>query len=162
MFVLKGKGALCVFGAFFYAVFWYLFLVIIKMEHAFLLSLVLGGFFGVILFPVLIIIEKRNDKKYKKYEMGFSSPTFYKTTGKFDFGTNKAKYGNIYFCETGIVCICLDAKPHMSNEILLEDIKWFRFSNMDLTILTNDDKTITITMPNAQKVSDILKEKGWV
>ena len=158
---MKGKVVLPVFMGLFTAVCCYFIFVILKMEYAFLLSLVFGGSFAVILFPVLIIIEKRNNKKYRQYEESFSPPIFYKTTGKFDFGTNKAKYGNIYFCETGIVCICLDT-PHMPNEIFLEDIKWFRFDNMDLTILTIYDQTITITMPDAQKVSDILKEKGWV
>ena len=64
--------------------------------------------------PVLdedVNILKELEKKAKaaaKLEKEIVSPIFYKTNGNFNLGNGKIKNGNIYFCEAGIVCVCLE------------------------------------------------------
>ena len=102
------------------------------------------------------------DKKYEKFEKEITSPVFYKTNGNFNLGSGKAKNGNIYFCEEGIVCICLDEKPYTLDEILLQDIDHYQFDDIHLNIFTKDGRLFVVTLPDAQNVIKMVKEKDWI
>ncbi|MBR5473305.1 MAG: hypothetical protein IKU82_04890 [Clostridia bacterium] len=118
--------------------------------------------FGNVLFAFFLIYEKIMNKRYAKFEKVITSPVFYKTNGNFNLGNGKIKNGNIYFCEAGIVCVCLEEKPYTLDEISLEDIEYYQFDNIHLNIFSKDGRLFIITIPDAKKVIDILKEKDWI
>lgn len=145
------------FGGLGFFVFYYL-----EIPNAFLMALLCGLLFYVLMFLFLLLYEKAMSKKYAKIEGMISSPVFYKANGNFNLGNGKVKNGNIYFCEAGIVCVCLDDKPYSLDEILLCDIKAIQHDNIHFNIFTNDGRVFIITVPYANKVIEILKEKGWI
>ena len=102
------------------------------------------------------------DKKYAEFEKEITSPIFYKTNGNFNLGNGKVKNGNIYFCEVGIVCLCLDEKPYTLDEILLQDVDRYQFDDVHLNIFTKDGRLFVITLPDAKNVIKTLKEKDWI
>ena len=118
--------------------------------------------FGNVLFAFFLIYEKIMNKRYAKFEKAITSPIFYKTNGNFNLGNGKIKNGNIYFCEAGIVCLCLEEKPYTLDEISLADIECYQFDNIHLNIFSKDGRLFIITIPDAKKVIDILKEKDWI
>ena len=102
------------------------------------------------------------DKRYLNFEKEITSPVFYKTNGNFNLGNGKVKNGNIYFCEAGIVCVCLEEKPYTLDKILLPNIERFQYDDFHLNIFTNDDRLFVISTPDAKNVISILKEKDWI
>ena len=114
------------------------------------------------LFPFLVVYEKIMDKRYAKFEKEISSPIFYKTNGNFNLGNGKVKNGNIYFCESGIVCVCLEEKPYTLDEILLKNIDHYTYALSQLNIYTNDGRLFIITVPKADVIIDLLIRKGWI
>ena len=131
------------------------------MDNALLISVVAGSWFYLVLFFFLLVYGKYTDKKYAKFEELITSPIFYKTNGNFCLGSGKVKNGNIYFCEAGIVCVCLDEKPYTLDEILLQDIDHYEFDDIHLNIFVEDGRLFVITLPDAQNVIKVLKENNW-
>ncbi|MEE0059456.1 MAG: hypothetical protein UE295_01375 [Acutalibacteraceae bacterium] len=101
------------------------------------------------------------DKRYAKFEKEITSPVFYKTNGNFYLDDN-IKNGNIYFCEDGIVCVCLDEKPYTLDEILLRNIDHLRYTSTQLSIFTDDERVYVITLPRINEIIDLLVKKGWI
>ena len=102
------------------------------------------------------------DKKYAEFEKKITSPVFYKTNGNFNLGNGKVKNGNIYFCEAGIVCLCLDEKPYTLDEILVQDIDYYQFDDIHLNIFNKDGRLFVITLPDAKNVRKVLERKDWI
>lgn len=101
------------------------------------------------------------DKRYAEIEKQIPYSIFYKTNGNFDLGC-KIRNGNIYFCKAGIVCVSLDEKPYSLDEILVQDIERMRFDKIHLHIFTKDGRSFRITLPDAEKIVELLKERNWV
>lgn len=159
---MKPKVVLSAVTSFFFGVISYFLLQYLEIQDALLLSLLCGFMVYIILLPFLIIYGKIMDKKYAEIEKEISSPVFYKTNGNFYLGNGRIKNGNIYFCEEGIVCVCLEEKPHTLDEILLQDIERYQFDDIHFNIFTKDGRLFLITMPDVKKVMNALKEKKWV
>ena len=121
-----------------------------------------GSLFALLLFPVLVVYKKTMDKRYAKLEKEITSPIFYKTNGNFNLGNGKVKNGNIYFCESGIVCVSLEEKPYTLDEILLQDIERYQFDNIHLNIFAKDGRIFVITLPDATRIIEVLREKGRI
>ena len=113
-------------------------------------------------FLLLLLQVHLTTRRYEKFEKEITSPIFYKTNGNFNLGGGRVKNGNIYFCEAGIVCVCLEDKPYTLDEILLQDIERYQFDNMHLNIIAKDGRIFVITLPDAQKVIEVLREKDWI
>jgi len=158
---VKVKVYLSAIMGFFFALTAYILLLWLKIPYAFLFSALSGLLFYILLFAFLLLHEKVMNRKYAEAEKSITSPVFFKTNGNFNLGSGKIKNGNIYFCEAGIVFICLDEKPYASDEILLQDIEKYQFDDIHLNIFTRDGRLFVITMPEVRKVMDILKEKEW-
>jgi len=158
---VKVKVYLSAIMGFFFALTAYILLLWLKIPYAFLFSALSGLLFYILLFAFLLLHEKVMNRKYAEAETSITSPVFFKTNGNFNLGSGKIKNGNIYFCEAGIVFICLDEKPYASDEILLQDIEKYQFDDIHLNIFTRDGRLFVITMPEVRKVMDILKEKEW-
>jgi len=127
---MKAKALLSAFTGFFFGLITYFLLQYLEMDDALLIS-GLGGFLVyILLFVFLLVYGKIMDKKYAEFEKEITSPVFYKTNGNFNLGNGKVKNGNIYFCEAGIVCLCLDEKPYTLDEILLQDIDHYQFDDI--------------------------------
>lgn len=110
----------------------------------------------------LIIHENVVNKRYEKFEKEILSPVFLKVNGNFYLGGSDVKNGNIYFCEDGIVCVCLDDKPYTKDEILLQNINHFRYTPTQLSIFTNDERIFVITLARTDEIIDILIQKEWI
>ena len=159
---MKSKAVVSAITGFFFGLISYFMLRHLEIDSALLISVFGGLLFYILLFVFLLVHGEIMDKKYEKFEKEITSPVFYKTNGNFNLGNDKAKNGNIYFCEAGIVCICLDEKPYTLDEILLQDIDHYRFDDIHLNIFTKDGRLFVITLPDAQNVIKMLKEKDWI
>ena len=159
---MKAKVFLSAFTGFLYGLIGYFVLLLLDSDQPFQLAVLGGLFFALLLFPVLVVSGKIVDKRYAKFEKEITSPIFYKTNGNFNLGNGKVKNGNIYFCEAGIVCVCLEEKPYTLDEIRLQNIDHFTYTFSKLNIFINDGRLIIITVPKADEIIDLLMRKGWI
>ena len=159
---MKAKILLSAITGFFFGLITYFLLQYSETDDALLISVFGGLLFSLLLFILLLIYGKIMAKKYAEFEKEITSPVFYKTNGNFCLGNGKVKNGNIYFCEAGIVCLCLDEKPYTLDEILLQDISHYQFDDIHLNIFTKDERLFVITLPDAKNVIQSLKEKDWI
>ena len=159
---MKAKVFLSAFTGFLFGLICYFFLLLLDIDQPFQLAALSGLLFALLLFPVLVVYGNIMDKRYAKFEKEITSPIFYKTSGNFNLGNGKIKNGNIYFCEAGIVCVCLEEKPYTLDEILLQNIDHYTYTFTQLNIFTNDDRLFVITVPKADELIDILMRKGWI
>jgi hypothetical protein len=136
-------------------------LIFCNIEQPFKLSVECGLLFALLLFVILIVNETITDKRYARFEKEITSPVFYKTNGNFCLG-DSVKNGNIYFCEDGIVCVCMDEKPYTLDEILLQNIDHFRYTSTQLSIFTDDERVFVITLSRVNEIIDLLVKKGWI
>ena len=159
---MKPKALLSAITGFFFGLISYFLLRYLEMDDALLIS-GLGGFLVyILLFVFLLVYGKIMDKKYAEFEKEITSPIFYKTNGNFNLGNGKIKNGNIYFCEAGIVCLCLEEKPYTLDEILLQDLDHYQFDDIHLNIFTKNGRLFVITLPDVKYVIKMLKEKDWI
>ena len=159
---MKAKALLSAITGFFFGLITYFLLQYLEMDNALLISVFAGLLFYILLFVFLLIYGKIMDKKYAEFEKEITSQIFYKTNGNFNLGNGKVKNGNIYFCEFGIVCLCLDEKPYTLDEILLQDIDRYQFDDIHLNIFAKDGRLFVITLPDAKNVIKTLNEKDWI
>ena len=159
---MKAKAILSAIIGFVFGLITYLVLRCIEESDALILAVISGLLVYLLLFPFLIIYGKVLDKRYAKFEQEITSPIFYKTNGNFNLGNGKVKNGNIYFCEAGIVCVCLEEKPYTLDEILLQDIERFQFDNIHLNIFAKDRRMFVLTTPDAAKIIEVLRQKEWI
>ena len=159
---IKAKVFLSAFTGFLFGLIGYFVLLLLDIDQPFQLAALSGLLFALLLFPVLVVYGNIMDKRYAKFEKEITSPIFYKTSGNFNLGNGKIKNGNIYFCEAGIVCVCLEEKPYTLDEILLQNIDHYTYTFTQLNIFTNDDRLFVITVPKVDEIIDILMRKGWI
>lgn len=159
---MKAKITLSAICGFLFDLITYFVLRLLDIEQPFQLAALSGLLFALLLFPVLIVYGNIMDKRYAKFEKEITSPIFYKTNGNFNLGNDKVKNGNIYFCEAGIVCVCLEEKPYTLDEILLQDVERYQFDNIHLNIFAKDGRIFVITLPDVQKVIEVLRQKDWI
>ena len=159
---MKAKALLSAITGFFFGLITYFLLQYLQMDDAVLISVFAGLLFYILLFVFLLVYGKIMDKKYAEFEKKITSPIFYKTSGNFNLGNGKVKNGNIYFCEAGIVCLCLDEKPYTLDEILVQDIDRYQFDDIHLNIFAKDGRLFVITLPDAKNVIKTLNEKDWI
>ena len=159
---MKAKASLAAFGGIFFGLIGYFVLLLLDIDQPFQLAVLSGLLFALLLFPVLIVYEQVINKRYKEFEKEILSPVFLKVNGNFYLGGSDVKNGNIYFCEDGIVCICLEDKPYTKDEILLQNIDHFRYTPTQLSIFTNDERIFVITLPQTDLIIDMLIQKGWI
>ena len=159
---MKAKAILSVFMGFLFGLLGYFALLLLDIDQSFQLAVISGLLFALLLFPVLIVYGNIMDKRYTEFEKEITSPIFYKTNGNFNLGNGKVKNGNIYFCEAGIVCVCLEDKPYTLDEILLQNIDHYTYTFSQLNVFTNDGRLFVITVPKADEIIDLLMRKGWI
>ena len=159
---MKAKAVLSVITGFFFGLIGYFVLLLLDIDQPFQLAALSGLLFALLLFPVLVVYGNIMDKRYAKFEKEITSPIFYKTSGNFNLGNGKIKNGNIYFCEAGIVCVCLEEKPYSLDEILIQNIAHFSYTFTQLNIITNDNRLFVITAPKVDEIIDIITRKGWI
>ena len=159
---MKAKVVLSTITGFLFGLIGYFVLLILDIDQPFQIAALGGLLFALLLFPALVIYGNIMDRRYAKFEKEITSPIFYKTNGNFNLGNGKVKNGNIYFCEAGIVCVCLEEKPYSLDEILLQDIERYHFDNIHLNIFAKDGRIFVITLPDAKTVLEVLREKEWI
>ena len=159
---MKAKVFLSAFTGFLFGLIGYFVLLLLDIDQPFQLAVISGLLFALLLFPVLVVYGTIMDKRYAKFEKEIASPIFYKTNGNFNLGNGKIKNGNIYFCEAGIVCVCLEEKPYTLDEILLQNIDHYTYTFSQLNVFTNDGRLFVITVPKADEIIDLLMRKGWI
>ena len=159
---MKAKVFLSAFTGFLFGLIGYFVLLLLDIDQPFQLAALSGLLFALLLFPVLVVYGNIMDKRYAKFEKEITSPIFYKTSGNFNLGNGKIKNGNIYFCEAGIICVCLEEKPYTLDEILLQNIDHYTYTFSQLNVFTNDGRLFVITVPKADEIIDLLMRKGWI
>ena len=60
------------------------------------------------------------------------------------------------------MCVSLDEKPYTLDEITMDNIKRLYFTDIRLVIETEDDNVFFITIPDAKRAYEALKEKEWL
>ena len=156
---MKVNTLLSAITGFFFGLITYFSLQYLEMDNTLLISVFSGLLFYILLFLFLLVYGKIMNKRYEEFEKEITSPVFYKTNGNFILGYGKVKNGNIYFCEAGIVCLCLDEKPYTLEEILVQDVDYYQFDDIHLNIFTKDGRLFVITLPDAKNVIKALKKK---
>ena len=151
---MKAKVFLSAFTGFFFGLIGYFVLLLLDIDQPFQLAVMSGLLSALLLFPFLVVYEKIMEKRYAKFEKEITSPIFYKANGNFNLGNGKVKNGNIYFCEAGIVCVCLEEKPYTLDEILLQNIDHYTYTFSQLNVFTNDGRLFVITVPKADEIID--------
>lgn len=159
---MTAKVFLSAFTGFLFGLICCFVLLFLGIDQPFQLAALSGLLFALLLFPVLVVYGNIMDKRYEKFEKEITSPIFYKTNGNFNLGNGKVKNGNIYFCEAGIVCVCLEDKPYTLDEIRLQNIDRYTYTLSQLNIYTNDGRLFIITVPKADELIDLLIRKGWI
>ena len=159
---MKAKITLSAICGFLFDLITYFVLRLLDIEQPFQLAALSGLLFALLLFPVLVVYGNIMDKRYAKFEKEITSPIFYKATGNFNLGNGKVKNGTIYFCEAGIVCVCLEEKPYTLDEILLQNIDHYTYTLSQLNVFTNDGRLFVITVPKTDEIIDLLMRKGWI
>ena len=159
---MKAKVFLSAFTGFLFGLIGYFVLFLLDIDQPFQLAALSGLLSALLLFPVLVVYGNIMDKRYAKFEKEITSPIFYKTNGNFNLGNGKVKYGKVYFCEAGIVCVCLEEKPYTLDEILLQNIDHYTYTFSELNVFTNDGRLFVITVPSADEIIDLLMRKGWI
>ena len=159
---MKAKVFLSAFTGFFFGLIGYFVLLLLDIDQPFQLAVMSGLLSALLLFPFLVVYEKIMEKRYAKFEKEITSPIIYKANGNFNLGNGKVKNGNIYFCEAGIVCVCLEEKPYTLDEILLQNIDHYTYTFSQLNVFTNDGRLFVITVPKADEIIDLLIRKGWI
>ena len=159
---MKAKVILSAFMGSLFGLVGYFVLLLSDIGQPFQLAALSGLLFAILLFPILVAYGNIMEKRYAKLEKEFTSPIFYKTNGNFNLGNGKVKNGNIYFCEAGIVCACLEGKTRTLDEILLHNIDHYTYTFSQLNIFTNDGRLFVITVPKADEIIDLLIRKGWI
>jgi len=139
----------------------YIILKAIDPEYALMFALFAFAFCFIVMYLYLLIHNKRMEKRYAEIEKLILSPVFYKTNGNFNLG-KKTVNGNIYFCETGILFASFDEKPYRLHELPLLNILKYEIDRVHLNIYTKDNQVFVITTPDAPKVREVLKERGWI
>ena len=156
---MKVNTLLSAITGLFFGLITYFSLQYLEMDNTLLISVFSGLLFYILLFLFLLVYGKIMNKRYEEFEKEITSPVFYKTNGNFNLGYGKVKNGNIYFCEAGIVCLCLDEKPYTLEEILVQDVDYYQFDDIHLNIFTKDGRLFVITLPDAKNVIKALKKK---
>lgn len=156
---MKVNTLLSAITGFFFGLITYFSLQYLEMDNTLLISVFSGLLFYILLFLFLLVYGKIMNKRYEEFEKEITSPVFYKTNGNFNLGYGKVKNGNIYFCEAGIVCLCLDEKPYTLEEISVQDVDYYQFDDIHLNIFTKDGRLFVITLPDAKNVIKTLKKK---
>jgi hypothetical protein len=159
---MKGIAFLSAFMGFFFGLAGYFVLLLFHINQPFQLAVLSGLLFALSLFAFLVINNHVVNKRYKKIEKEITSPIFYKANGNFNLGNGKVKNGNIYICESGIICVCLDEKPYTLDEILLQDIDRYQFDHFHLNIFAKDGRVFVLTTPDAAKIIEVLRQKEWI
>ncbi|MBR2338440.1 MAG: hypothetical protein IKA63_03120 [Clostridia bacterium] len=160
---MKIKAGLSVASGFLFGLIGYYVLLLFDFDQPKQLATLCGLLFALALFLFLVVYGKIMDKRYAKFEKEvIVSPIFYKSNGNFNLGNGKVKNGNIYFCEAGIVCVCLEDKPYGLDEIRLQDIERYQVDNIHLRIFTNDGRVILLTTPDVAKIIEVLRQKEWI
>lgn len=159
---MKTTAFLSAMTGFLFGLIGYFVLLLLEIDQPFQLAVFSGLLFALLLFPVLVVYGRIMEKRYAEFEKGITSPIFYKANGNFKLDNGKVRNGNIYFCEAGIVCVCLEEKPYTLDEILLQDIERFQFDHIHLNIFAKDGRMFIITIPKADEIIDLLIRKGWI
>lgn len=159
---MKAKAILSTITGFFFGLITFFVLRYIDEPDAFLLAVISGLLFYLVLFIFLIIHERIMNKKYAEFEKKITSPVFHKTNGNFKLYNGKIKNANIYFCEDGIALISLDEKPYVMEEIQKSNIYRIQCDDIHFNINTGDGKFYIITLPDGKIVFEKLKEKDWI
>ena len=159
---MKVKITLSAIIGFFFGLVGYFVFRMLGDGQPFQLAALSGLLFALLLFSVLIVYGNIMDKRYAKFEKDIIPLIFYKANGNFYSGGGDIKNGNIYFCEHGIVCVCLEDKPFTKDEILLRNIDHFRYTPTQLSVFTDDERFFVISLPEIDKIIDMLIKKGWI
>ncbi len=90
---------------------------------------------AVLLSLCLFVSAKHNEKRYAKAEAAITVPILLRTSGHFILPTS-VRHGNIYLCPDRLVFICLDAKPPITQELLISDLAWREDDGRQLRLYT--------------------------
>ena len=126
------------------------------------LGVAAGVLFALFLLEYLLIHQKHMEKRYAEAEKQITAPIVYRLNGNLQTPTG-VRNANIYLCEGGFVFITLDKKPHLTEELLLNNIASIRvIGPAQLEIATKDNRFFSITSADVSHLISVLKEKGWI
>lgn len=160
---MKVRVGLSAFMGVLFAVPWYFVFDFIDLQSPFILAVATGGLFACFLLVYFIIHQKYTESKYEKAEKNITSPVFFKANGNFNL-CGKVKNCNIYFCDNGIVFLCLEKGKVSAEEIssdVLQSVLTDSISKMN--IHTTDGRLYVITTPDARRINDeLMKRPDWL
>ena len=158
---MSGKIFLSAFTGFLFGLMGYFVLRLTKEPQAFVLAALGGALFAILLFVYLVVHGYVMDRRYARFEKRMTESVICKANGNIRFHNGNMKNGNLYFCETGVIFICVESRPYLREEIPLENIAGITYALTQLNIATMDHRVFAITLPNADKIAALLADTGW-
>jgi len=119
-----------------------------------------GGLFALIAI-YLIGYNRLVTNRYAKAIDTTGAKVTYQTQGNFMTELGK-RTGNIYFCEDRIVLISLNKRPHMTIEIMAEDVETFTIPRtVQLNLQMKDGSQKTIHSTDVGLLGALMRKKPW-
>ena len=158
---MKGITGLSTLGALLLGAVAYLFLSFLQIDDALLYALLAAALFFLALSAVLRVSLAKKSKKFRQIEEQLQLQYFHRSNGNFHPGNASTKAGNIYFCDNGIFCLSLDEKPYTLDVIEKDSIARIDAEDNHMRIMTEDGRRYIITLPDAQTIYRLLRDRGW-
>lgn len=155
---MKGKIFLSVLIGFVLGILTFFLMLLILPSYALLLALLIFAAASLVIHIVLVVEEKRSDKRYAKLEQNITSPVFFKVNGNFTIGKLFVN-GNVYFCEQGILLLSIEKKPCLYEEIQGKDILKCEFDELRMHLYTKDGREFHIMTPEAPEAEQAIQGK---
>ena len=130
-------------------------------EEAFILSVMGGTLFTILLFPCLLYSNKRNNNKYLNIERKKNIHYYYKANGNF-YIEKKVLNGNLYLCDNKIIIISIDQKPYLIEELALPLIDELVFDGFNMNICTKGGHKYLFVSNELPQIINILKDKNII
>lgn len=121
-------------------------------------SIIMGLVFYVLLYPVIWLILKHQEKKYSEAEKTISQPVSCKINANITTN-NLARNCCIYLCETELLIISLDKKPNFIERYPLNDINFCSGNEFTLNIHLKNGTVGSFTSDEVEIMRKALTEK---
>ena len=139
----------------------YFVLSLLETKDALLMAFICGALFYALLFPVLVIIDRKNKKKYDEFKKTLDCNILHETFANVDMGNQAVAGMKIFICENSLVLVSLEKKPYTTVCLEANDMTRYEFDGLRLRIYTKGENIFVITAPDAQKITNIFEEQGW-
>ena len=136
-------------------------LVGVENPNTLYIAFCVGLTFALLLFPYLVLSQKRKERKYARFEEILSSPIFCRANANFFTAPGKPCNGRIYLCEKEIVFASLEKRTPLVDRVAWDEIENVQaYRQMNVTIKVNDGRAYCMQTPDFDVIAAALQERN--